>query len=51
MVTFSKKMQGAGFYHNFELRPNQTYRNFNTWMVSSVLRDNVFVKKKDLKFS
>ena len=32
MVTFSKKMQGAGFYHNLSLRPKQTYRNFNTWM-------------------
>jgi 4-aminobutyrate aminotransferase/(S)-3-amino-2-methylpropionate transaminase len=26
-------MQGAGFYHNMDLRPSQTYRNFNTWMV------------------
>lgn len=33
IVTFSKKMQGAGFYHNMDLRPTQTYRNFNTWMV------------------
>ena len=32
MVTFSKKMQAAGFYHNLCLRPSQTYRNFNTWM-------------------
>ena len=33
IVTFSKKMQAAGFYHNLNLRPAQTYRNFNTWMV------------------
>jgi 4-aminobutyrate aminotransferase/(S)-3-amino-2-methylpropionate transaminase len=33
IVTFSKKMQAAGFYHNLPLRPSQTYRNFNTWMV------------------
>ncbi|TPX52698.1 4-aminobutyrate---2-oxoglutarate transaminase [Synchytrium endobioticum] len=32
IVTFSKKMQAAGFYHNLELRPAQPYRNFNTWM-------------------
>ena len=31
-VTFSKKMQGAGFYHNLNLRPSHPYRNFNTWM-------------------
>ncbi|KAJ3032630.1 hypothetical protein HK097_005165, partial [Rhizophlyctis rosea] len=32
MVTFSKKMQAAGFYHNIEMRPSHPYRNFNTWM-------------------
>lgn len=26
-VTFSKKMQAAGFYHNLELRPSHPYRN------------------------
>jgi len=31
-VTFSKKMQAAGFYHKLETRPSQPYRNFNTWM-------------------
>jgi len=31
-VTFSKKMQSAGFYHNIEYRPSEGYRNFNTWM-------------------
>ncbi|KAL7420598.1 4-aminobutyrate transaminase [Cryptotrichosporon argae] len=31
-VTFSKKMQAAGFYHKPETRPNAPYRNFNTWM-------------------
>ncbi|KAJ2808456.1 4-aminobutyrate transaminase [Coemansia helicoidea] len=32
MVTFSKKMQVAGFFHTREMVPDQTYRNFNTWM-------------------
>jgi 4-aminobutyrate aminotransferase/(S)-3-amino-2-methylpropionate transaminase len=33
MVTFSKKAQTAGYYFgNSELRPNQPYRQFNTWM-------------------
>jgi 4-aminobutyrate aminotransferase/(S)-3-amino-2-methylpropionate transaminase len=33
MVTFSKKAQAAGYYFgNPELRPNQAYRQFNTWM-------------------
>lgn len=32
MVTFSKKAQSAGFYHNEQMRPNKPYRNFNTWM-------------------
>ncbi|KAI9504464.1 4-aminobutyrate aminotransferase [Coemansia spiralis] len=32
MVTFSKKMQAAGFYHTRKLVPDQPYRNFNTWM-------------------
>ncbi|PVU90758.1 hypothetical protein BB559_003639 [Furculomyces boomerangus] len=32
MVTFSKKMQAAGFYHTEAMIPNQPYRNFNTWM-------------------
>ncbi|KYQ89293.1 hypothetical protein DLAC_11797 [Tieghemostelium lacteum] len=32
IVTFSKKMQAAGFYHNIEFRPSESYRNFNTWM-------------------
>ncbi|UZJ52338.1 hypothetical protein CBS101457_001658 [Exobasidium rhododendri] len=31
-VTFSKKMQAAGFYHNLELRPNMPYRQYGTWM-------------------
>jgi len=31
-VTFSKKMQQAGIFHNFETRPNAPYRNYNTWM-------------------
>jgi 4-aminobutyrate aminotransferase/(S)-3-amino-2-methylpropionate transaminase len=32
VVTFSKKMQAAGFYHNIDLRPSESYRNFNTWL-------------------
>eukprot|EP01113_Clastostelium_recurvatum_P020270 TRINITY_DN2406_c0_g1_i1.p1 TRINITY_DN2406_c0_g1~~TRINITY_DN2406_c0_g1_i1.p1 ORF type:complete len:503 (+),score=157.80 TRINITY_DN2406_c0_g1_i1:157-1509(+) len=32
IVTFSKKMQAAGYYHNFDMRPSETYRNFNTWL-------------------
>jgi len=32
VVTFSKKMQAAGFYHSMELRPREGYRNFNTWL-------------------
>ncbi|CAO1622156.1 unnamed protein product [Parajaminaea phylloscopi] len=31
-VSFSKKMQAAGYYHTEELRPSAGYRNFNTWM-------------------
>lgn len=29
-VTFSKKMQAAGFYHAPETRPTLPYRNYNT---------------------
>jgi 4-aminobutyrate aminotransferase/(S)-3-amino-2-methylpropionate transaminase len=32
IVTFSKKLQAAGFYHRPEMRPNLGYRNFNTWL-------------------
>ncbi|KAK9381847.1 aminotransferase class-III-domain-containing protein [Kockiozyma suomiensis] len=32
MVTFSKKFQAAGFFYgNDELRPQQPFRQFNTW--------------------
>lgn len=31
-VTFSKKLQAAGFYHNLNLKPSLPYRNFNTWL-------------------
>ncbi|GAA6060754.1 hypothetical protein JCM10212_006734, partial [Sporobolomyces blumeae] len=31
-VTFSKKMQAAGFYHQAETRASLPYRNYNTWM-------------------
>jgi len=32
VVTFAKKMQACGFFHNLELRPTLPFRNFNTWM-------------------
>lgn len=32
IVTFAKKMQSAGFYHDFQFRAPHEYRNFNTWM-------------------
>lgn len=32
IVTFSKKMQLGGFYMRDELRPQEAYRVFNTWM-------------------
>jgi len=46
-VTFSKKMQAAGFYHNIDLRPNEGYRNFNTWMGDPirVLEAGVIIKE------
>lgn len=31
-VTFSKKMQAAGFYHRLETRANLPYRSFSTWL-------------------
>ena len=31
-VTFSKKLQAAGFFHTSGFRPNSGYRNFNTWL-------------------
>ncbi|KAJ3227979.1 hypothetical protein HK099_007848 [Clydaea vesicula] len=31
-VTFSKKMQSGGVYHNLSTRAPHPYRNFNTWM-------------------
>ena len=31
-VTFSKKLQAAGFFHSSEFTPQQGARNFNTWM-------------------
>lgn len=32
VVTFSKKMLTGGFFHTVDMRPNQPYRVFNTWM-------------------
>lgn len=28
IVTFSKKLQSSGYFHNIEIRPKQPYRNF-----------------------
>ncbi|KAM7345249.1 4-aminobutyrate aminotransferase [Cochliomyia hominivorax] len=32
VVTFSKKMQSGGYFHNTSFRPKEAYRIFNTWM-------------------
>ncbi|XP_065174299.1 4-aminobutyrate aminotransferase, mitochondrial [Atheta coriaria] len=32
VVTFSKKMQLGGYFHNYDMQPRQAYRVFNTWM-------------------
>nr|NVI72060.1 putative 4-aminobutyrate aminotransferase, mitochondrial-like protein [Cucujiformia] len=32
VVTFSKKMLIGGYFHTEEMRPDQPYRVFNTWM-------------------
>nr|MBE5725108.1 putative4-aminobutyrate aminotransferase, mitochondrial-like [Cucujiformia] len=32
VVTFSKKMLIGGYFHTAEMRPEQPYRVFNTWM-------------------
>ncbi|XP_037935935.1 4-aminobutyrate aminotransferase, mitochondrial [Teleopsis dalmanni] len=32
VVTFSKKMQLGGFFHNQSFQPKESYRIFNTWM-------------------
>nr|NVI72108.1 putative 4-aminobutyrate aminotransferase, mitochondrial-like protein [Cucujiformia] len=32
VVTFSKKMLTGGYFHTTDLRPQQSYRIFNTWM-------------------
>lgn len=38
MVTFSKKAQTAGyFFGNPDLVPDQAYRQFNTFVLSSLL--------------
>ncbi|GAA5936734.1 hypothetical protein JCM3775_000183 [Rhodotorula graminis] len=36
-VTFSKKMQAAGYYHAESTRPSLPYRNYNTWMGSPAI--------------
>jgi 4-aminobutyrate aminotransferase / (S)-3-amino-2-methylpropionate transaminase len=50
-VTFSKKLQAAGFFHNIEYRPSESYRNFNTWMGDPVrllfLREMLAEIKRD----
>ena len=42
-------MQGAGFYHNLELRPSEGYRNFNTWLGDPVraLQASVIIKEME----
>lgn len=35
-VTFSKKMQAAGFFHKLETRPSQPYRNFVSRVVAGL---------------
>jgi len=32
IVTFSKKMQIGGYYHTTDMKPQEGYRVFNTWM-------------------
>lgn len=32
IVTFSKKMQLGGYFHTSDMRPQHSYRVFNTWM-------------------
>ncbi|KAJ2910991.1 hypothetical protein GGI21_000286 [Coemansia aciculifera] len=51
MVTFSKKMQTAGFYHTQKMVPEQPLRNFNTWLgdpsralVTSAIVDEVLAQ-------
>ncbi|KAM0755936.1 4-aminobutyrate aminotransferase [Meredithblackwellia eburnea MCA 4105] len=50
-VTFSKKMQAAGFYHAPTTRASAPYRNFNTWMGDPVralqAREMIKVIKRD----
>jgi len=48
-VTFAKKMQLAGFYHNLELRPSEGYRNFNTWCGDPVRALQAGVILKEIK--
>ncbi|KAL6073536.1 4-aminobutyrate aminotransferase [Balamuthia mandrillaris] len=50
-VTFSKKMQAAGFYHSLRNRPPQAYRNFNTWLGDPVraLQLEVIIKEIEEK--
>ncbi|GAA5975502.1 hypothetical protein JCM5350_002633 [Sporobolomyces pararoseus] len=52
-VTFSKKMQAAGFYHAPETRASLPYRNYNTWMGDPIralqAREMIsFIKSHDL---
>eukprot|EP00003_Mantamonas_plastica_P004205 TRINITY_DN1331_c0_g1_i4.p1 TRINITY_DN1331_c0_g1~~TRINITY_DN1331_c0_g1_i4.p1 ORF type:complete len:418 (+),score=132.13 TRINITY_DN1331_c0_g1_i4:372-1625(+) len=49
VVCFSKKTAIAGFYHNMDLRPSETYRNFNTWLGEPVKVLNLQVVNKVIK--
>lgn len=57
-LTFSKKMQAAGFYHNVDTVPSMPYRNYNTWMgdptrtmqarqIIKTIKDHDLVKRTD----
>lgn len=49
IVTFSKKMQAAGFYHKLEMRAPSEYRNFNTWMGDPIRALQAGVMIKEIK--
>eukprot|EP01102_Stenamoeba_stenopodia_P013202 TRINITY_DN4253_c0_g1_i1.p1 TRINITY_DN4253_c0_g1~~TRINITY_DN4253_c0_g1_i1.p1 ORF type:complete len:505 (+),score=157.55 TRINITY_DN4253_c0_g1_i1:46-1560(+) len=49
IVTFSKKLQAAGFFHNVDLRASEGYRNFNTWMGDPVRALELKTVVKEIK--
>ncbi|XP_074033806.1 4-aminobutyrate aminotransferase, mitochondrial isoform X3 [Leptinotarsa decemlineata] len=53
IVTFSKKMQMAGYFHSKEMSPKKPYRVFNTWMGDpgkTILLERIvaFIKSRNL---